>query len=60
MHFKEPNGRPGCDFIGLNYYRCMATVRLEHRMFCMGDICLCVCIETNGGAARLIVSLNRL
>lgn len=20
VHFKEPNGRPGCDFIGLNYY----------------------------------------
>ncbi len=23
VHFKEPGGRPGCDFIGLNYYRCI-------------------------------------
>lgn len=20
VHYKEPGGRPGCDFLGLNYY----------------------------------------
>lgn len=47
VHFKEPNGRPGCDFIGLNYYR--------YKSLASNPTCLHVwhvlahkCIKTNG------------